>query len=62
MTPDKNKAPSWEIESIFPGGSGSREFAEFRKKIVITLNKAEKTLQTLQLSKFQFIFHMREAS
>jgi oligoendopeptidase F len=41
------KAPTWEIESIFPGGSKSKEYADFRKKIVDDLERAGKTLESL---------------
>lgn len=44
---DKEKAPTWEIETIFPGGSKSKEFADFRKKIVEDLEAAKKTLDNL---------------
>jgi oligoendopeptidase F len=44
---DKQKAPTWEIESIFPAGSKSKEYAEFRKKIVDDLSAVKKTLEGL---------------
>jgi oligoendopeptidase F len=44
---DKAKAPRWEIDSIFPGGSKSIEFAEFRKVIARDLVKLGKTLDKL---------------
>ncbi len=44
---DKEKAPTWEIESIFPGGSKSKEYADFRMKIVEDLDIAKKTLEGL---------------
>jgi len=34
----------WDLESIFPGGSNSTEFAEFRKGIATDIEKAQKTL------------------
>lgn len=43
----KDKAPTWEIDSIFPGGSRSPEYAEFRKKIALDLAKAAKVLDKL---------------
>ena len=42
-----DKELTWEIESIFPGGSKSEEYAEFRKKIVDDLNKIGKSLEDL---------------
>jgi len=49
MTSDKDtsKAPTWDIESIFPGGSKSVEFAKFRAKIAVDLKKAEAELEKL---------------
>ncbi len=44
---DKENAPTWEIESIFPGGSKSKEYADFRKKIVVDLEVAGKSLERL---------------
>ncbi len=44
---NKKKAPTWEIESIFPGGSKSKEYADFRKKIVVDLEVAGKSLERL---------------
>jgi oligoendopeptidase F len=44
---DVIKAPAWDIETIFPGGSKSDEFADFRKKISDDLEKAKKTLEKL---------------
>lgn len=41
------KAPAWDLETIFPGGSKSKEFAELRKKIAEDLEKAEKSLKGL---------------
>ena len=34
-----SKAPTWDLDSIFPGGSGSSKYAEFRKKIRSDLKK-----------------------
>jgi pepF/M3 family oligoendopeptidase len=48
MSADKTmKAPRWNIENIFPGGSKSKEFASFRKKIDSDLDKAEQMLNGL---------------
>lgn len=47
---DKSKAPTWDIESIFPGGSKSKEFAEFRKKIEADLESAAKVSEKLPRS------------
>ena len=41
------KAPTWDLESIFPGGSKSKEYADFRKKIAEDLEKAKKALENL---------------
>ncbi len=41
------KAPTWDIESIFPGGSKSKEYAEFRIKIAGDLETAAKSLEGL---------------
>jgi oligoendopeptidase F len=32
LGPDGSKAPTWDLESVFPGGSKSKEFAAFREK------------------------------
>lgn len=45
--PTQMTAPRWELESIFPGGSGSVEFVDFRKNIKTDLDQAEKSLQQL---------------
>jgi oligoendopeptidase F len=44
---DKFKAPRWDLESIFPGGSGSTEFAEFRKSIKSDLEKSKMKLDKI---------------
>ncbi len=44
---DIAKAPRWDLETVFPGGSGSKEFAEFRLKIVEDLDKTKKGLEKL---------------
>ncbi len=36
------KSPRWDLESIFPGGSSSSEFAEFRSKIVSDIELVER--------------------
>jgi len=41
------KAPRWDIDSIFPGGSKSPEYAEFRKKISRDLETADKVSKKL---------------
>lgn len=41
------KAPTWDLESIFPGGSTSPQFADFRRRIADDLKKAEATLTAL---------------
>lgn len=46
-TRTEKKAPRWEIDSIFPGGSKSEEYAEFRKKIAQDLALAQKALENL---------------
>ncbi len=42
-----DKAPTWEIDSIFPGGSKSEEFAKFRAKIETEIKSATKSLAEL---------------
>ena len=46
MTDESNKL-TWDLESIFPGGSDSKEFEEFRNAIDVDLEKAQKTLEEL---------------
>ena len=41
------KAPAWDLESIFPGGSKSKEYTDFRKKIAEDMEKAKKVLEKL---------------
>ncbi len=43
----KVAAPTWDIESIFPGGSDSEQFADFRKQIAADLKKSQKELESL---------------
>ena len=40
-------APKWEIDSIFPGGSKSKEYADFRKKIAEDIKTSGKSLTKL---------------
>ncbi len=47
VSDQKGKAPRWEIDSIFPGGSKSVQFAEFRKGIASSLTRLEKSLKKL---------------
>jgi pepF/M3 family oligoendopeptidase len=35
---------TWDLQSVFPGGSESTEFADFRKAIRLDIEKAKKTL------------------
>jgi len=44
---DTNKALTWDLESIFPGGSESSDYADFRKAIKEDLDKAQETYQRL---------------
>ncbi len=44
---DSNKALTWDLESIFAGGSASPEYAEFRQAIKSDLAKAQETYQRL---------------
>jgi oligoendopeptidase F len=44
---EKSPAPRWELDSIFPGGSKSKEFAEFRNTISKDLVKLGKSLDKL---------------
>lgn len=50
------KAPRWDLESIFPGGSDSKEFAEFSEQVKQDLAVARKKIETLpkELSKESF--------
>ena len=47
MSGNNNNKMRWELESVFPGGSASTEFAEFRQAIATDLEKAEKSLAKL---------------
>jgi len=40
-------APRWDLDSIFPGGSASGKFVEFRKRLTLDLETAEKQAETL---------------
>ena len=40
-------APRWDLQSIFPGGSGSKEYKVFRDKIRVDLDKAKKAFAKL---------------
>lgn len=40
-------APRWDLESVFPGGSGSKAYKAFREKIRVDLDKAMKALAKL---------------
>jgi len=42
-----SKAPTWDLESVFPGGSDSDEFAEFRKELKQDLKAATGEIKTL---------------
>lgn len=46
MMSESNKL-KWDLESIFPGGSDSKEFEEFRNGIDVDLDKAQKRLEEL---------------
>lgn len=41
----KSSAPSWDLDSIFPGGSKSKEFTEFRQTIKKELEDLAKTVE-----------------
>jgi len=41
------KAPRWNLDTIFPGGAESKEFAEFRKKIKAQLEELNQRFDTL---------------
>ncbi len=43
-------APTWDLDSIFPGGSESKEFEAFRKKVKDNLEKAASQLEQLPSS------------
>jgi pepF/M3 family oligoendopeptidase len=38
---------TWDLESIFPGGSASKEFEKFRKDVAAGIKKTEKKLEKL---------------
>jgi oligoendopeptidase F len=40
-------APRWDLESVFPGGSGSKEYKIFREKVRADLDKAKKAFAKL---------------
>jgi len=41
------KAPTWDLDSVFPGGSNSTEYAEFRKQIKNDLKAAVEDFKSL---------------
>ena len=45
--PDNSNSLHWDLDSIFPGGSESKEFAEFRQDIKHDLQLIEKSLKKL---------------
>lgn len=47
VSEQKNSAPRWEIDSIFPGGAKSPQFAEFRQNIAKEIAKLTKALEKL---------------
>lgn len=47
MSSDRNLAMQWDLDSIFPGGSSSKEFKEFRDKLKTDLANAKKTFDGL---------------
>ncbi|MEE9441618.1 MAG: M3 family oligoendopeptidase [candidate division Zixibacteria bacterium] len=46
MSTDVNKM-RWDLESIFPGGSDSKEYAEFRKKLSESIKEIEQEYEKL---------------
>jgi oligoendopeptidase F len=46
-TPAIEPAPRWDLDSIFPGGSGSPQFEEFRSRVRDGLGAAERRLRKL---------------
>ncbi|MBD3331711.1 hypothetical protein GF356_02580, partial [candidate division GN15 bacterium] len=40
-------APTWDLESVFPGGSDSKEFADFRTKVKSEVKDLEGTIDKL---------------
>lgn len=40
-------APTWDLESIFPGGSGSKEYAEFRQKVRDDIERVWKLIHSV---------------
>ncbi|MFH2055229.1 MAG: M3 family oligoendopeptidase [bacterium] len=55
-TTKPTKAPRWDLESIFPGGSDSKEYADFHRKVKTDLTVARERLAALpkQLAKDNF--------
>ena len=55
-------APRWDLESIFPGGSASKEFKEFRQNINSQLENAEKKIESITSGKSSLMhkFHVVE--
>lgn len=43
------KAPTWDLDSLFPGGSSSPEFKKHREETTASMEKIEKMAQTLDL-------------
>lgn len=56
---DKTKAPRWNLESIFRGGSRSKEFEKFRNKIKDNLEASKKTLEGLSAFKAEIDYKKR---
>jgi len=44
---------TWDLDSIFPGGSESSEFADFRKLLKDDLDYADKKISELKKEDFQ---------
>ncbi len=44
---DKSSAPRWNLDSIFPGGSKSKEYADYRQGIRADLDKAKEAVDKI---------------
>jgi len=45
---DKFNAPRWNLETIFPGGSSSKEFGDFRIKLKDNIDNVQQSLDKLE--------------
>jgi oligoendopeptidase F len=45
---DKFNAPRWDLDSLFPGGSSSKEFSDFRKKLKNDLDSTQQAIDKVK--------------